>query len=40
LLSFPSGGDWASGGAICHVFVQPFAGDEHPPGANHGEVYM
>ena len=30
---FPSGGDdWASGGAIHHVFTQPFAGDEHPPG--------
>ena len=30
--SFPGGEDWASGGAICHVFAQPFAGDEHPPG--------
>ncbi|RLN36206.1 NEDD8-conjugating enzyme Ubc12-like [Panicum miliaceum] len=29
--SFPGGDDWASGGAICHVFGQPFAGDEHPP---------
>ncbi|RLN42976.1 hypothetical protein C2845_PM01G40610 [Panicum miliaceum] len=32
LLPFPGGDDWASGGAICHVFAQPFAGDEHPPG--------
>ncbi|RLN22307.1 uncharacterized protein C2845_PM07G29080 [Panicum miliaceum] len=24
--------DWASSGAIRHVFAQPFAGDEHPPG--------
>ena len=30
--SFTGGDDWASGGAICHVFAQPFAGDEHPPG--------
>ena len=30
--SFPGGDDWASGGVICHVFAQPFAGDEHPPG--------
>ena len=30
--SFPGGGDWASGGAICHVFAKPFAGDEHLPG--------
>ena len=30
--SFPGGDDWASGGAIRHVFAQPFAGDEHPPG--------
>ena len=27
--SFPGGDDWASGGAICPVFAQPFAGDEH-----------
>jgi hypothetical protein len=26
--SFPGGDDWASGGAICPVFAQPFAGDE------------
>ena len=26
--SFPGGDDWASGGAICRVFAQPFAGDE------------
>ena len=30
--SFPGGDDWASGGAICHLFAQRFAGDEHPPG--------
>jgi len=24
----PGGDDWASGGAICPVFAQPFAGDE------------
>ena len=30
--SFPTGDDWASGAAICHVFPQPFAGDAHPPG--------
>ena len=30
--SFPGGADWASGSAIRHVFAQPFAGDEHPPG--------
>ncbi|RLN04494.1 elongation factor Ts, mitochondrial [Panicum miliaceum] len=29
--SFTGGDDWASGGAIRHVFAQPFAGDEHPP---------
>jgi len=29
--SFPGGDDWASSGAICLVFAQPFAGDEHPP---------
>jgi len=28
ISSFPGGDDWASGGAICHVFAQPFAGDE------------
>jgi hypothetical protein len=28
LLFFPGGDDWASGGAICPVFAQPFAGDE------------
>jgi len=28
LPSFPGGDDWASGGAICPVFAQPFAGDE------------
>ena len=28
----PDGGDWASGGAIRHIFAQPFTGDEHPPG--------
>ena len=27
-LHFPGGGGWASGGAICPVFAQPFAGDE------------
>ena len=26
--SFPGGDDWASGGTICPVFGQPFAGDE------------
>ena len=30
--SFPGGDDWASGGAIRHVFAQPFAGDQHRPG--------
>jgi hypothetical protein len=30
--SFPGGDDWASGSAIRHVFAQPFAGEEHPPG--------
>ena len=30
--SFPGGDDWASGGAIYHVFAQPFPGDEHPQG--------
>jgi hypothetical protein len=30
--SFPGGDDWASGGAICPVFAQPFAGRAHPPG--------
>jgi hypothetical protein len=29
--SFPGGDDWASGGAIRHVFAHPFAGDEYPP---------
>ena len=32
LSCFPGGDDWASGGAICHVFAKPFAGDEHLPG--------
>ena len=27
--SFPGGDDWASGGAICHVFAKIFAGDVH-----------
>ena len=27
--SFPGGDDWASGGAICHVFAKLFAGDVH-----------
>ena len=31
-LPFAGGDDLASGGAICHVFAKPFAGDEHPPG--------
>jgi len=26
--SIPGGDDWASGGAICPAFAQPFAGDE------------
>ena len=30
--SFPGGDDCASGSASRHVFAQPFAGDEHPPG--------
>jgi len=30
-LPFAGGDDLASGGAICHVFAKPFAGDEHPP---------
>jgi len=30
--SFPGGDARASGGAISHVFAQPFAGDEHPDG--------
>jgi len=29
--SFPGGDDWASGGAICPAFAQPFAGDERIP---------
>ena len=28
LPPFPDCDDWASGGAICPVFAQPFAGDE------------
>jgi len=27
--SFPGSDDWASGGAICHVFAKLFAGHEH-----------
>ena len=30
--SFPGGDDCASGSASRHVFAQPFAGDQHPPG--------